>query len=226
MRLSYEPGFIFIHVDKAAGSSIQIALQPYARRPKDSRLRRRLTWLGTLNRLGLYRVLEFPEHATARTVKRCLPPEMFGRFFKFAFVRNPWDRLVSRHAYLLRSEDHPRHKLVSRMKSFEEYVGWEIRRGKMLQRDYVTDAHGRWIVDYVGYYERLHEDFAKVCARLGVRAELPRANPSAHKDYRSYYPPSLRDQVAEAFRADIELFGYEFDGLPAASRPRELAGKI
>lgn len=222
MLLSYEPAFLFVHVDKAAGSSIQIALQPFAPLKTKSRWRKRLSWLGPLNRAGTYRVMEFPEHATAADARRCLPDAVFGRMFKFAFVRNPWDRLVSRYSYLLRTTDHPRHEFVSRMKGIDDYIAWEIAREKMFQHTYVTDAAGRWLVDFVGYYERLHEDFARACAKLGVKAELPRANTSSHRDYRTYYSPATRELVAKHFRRDVELFGYQFDGLPADAQPQGL----
>lgn len=216
MLISYQPAFLFIHIDKAAGTSIQRALQSFAEQRADNRLRRRLTWLGPLNRLGgLYRSVEFPEHVTAATVKNCLPAGLYAGLFKFAFVRNPWDRLVSRYSYLLRNTGHPRHRMVKAMNGLDEYVDWEIRRGKMFQHTYVCDAGGKSIVDFVGYFERLNEDFAKVCARLGVKAELPQANKSSHKDYRSYYTPALREKVAQYFQQDIERFGYDFDGLTA-----------
>jgi len=219
MLLSYDPAFLFIHIDKSAGSSIQLALQPDAPKKSEYGLRRRLVWLGRLNRLGLYRLLEFPEHATGLAAERCLPASLFASLFKFAFVRNPWDRLVSRYAFLLRSTDHPRHSLISGMKDFSDYVAWEISRGKMFQHTYVTDARGELLVDFIGYYERLQEDFAKVCVRLGVRAELPRANTSSHRDYRTYYTPATRELVAKHFQRDIELFGYTFDGLRAENAP-------
>jgi len=215
MLISAQPAFLFIHIDKAAGTSIQRALQSFATRRADNRLRRRLVWLGSFNRLGgLHRAVEFPEHVDANTVKTCLPADLYARMFKFAFVRNPWDRLVSRHAYLLRSEDHRRHAFVKQMESFENYVDWEISRG-MHQHAYVTDRSGALIVDFIGYFERVDEDFAKVCAKLGVTAKLPQANKSSHRDYRSCYTPELRDKVAKHFRRDIELFKYTFDGLAA-----------
>jgi len=231
MLVSYERGFLFIHVDRAAGTSIQLALQPYAARRRDSRLRRRLVWLRGVNRLGrLHHALEFPEHAPARAVKKCLPPELYVRLFKFAFVRNPWDRLVSRHAHLLQSLDHPRHRLVKKLGSFDNYLAWEVARQKMHQHACLYSARGECLVDFVGYYEHLQEDFAKVCERLEIRADLPRVNTSVHRDYRLYYTPATRDLVAKHFRRDIELFGYEFDGLPPTATARgpvtERAGNV
>jgi hypothetical protein len=127
-------------------------------------------------------------------------------------VRNPWDRLVSRYAHLLRSKERRRHRVVSRMEKFEDFVNWEIQRGTF-QHSYVTDKRGSQIVDFIGCYERLGEDFAKVCARLKLHAELPHANISQHRDYRTYYTPETRELVAKKFKRDIELFGYNFDGL-------------
>src|SRR5436190_2754988 len=219
MLWSQKPAFLFVYVDKAPGSNIQLALQPFTPPRRDNRWRRRLALLGPLNRLGLYPALEFPEHASARVAKSCLPDEVYQRLFKFAFVRNPWDRLVSRYAYLLRNKEHPRHEFVSGMKDFESYLAWEIGRGKMSQDTYVTDASGKWLVDFIGYYERLHEDFAKACAHLGVKAELPRANTSSHRDYRTYYTPATRELVAKHFQRDVELFGYTFDGLAETKLP-------
>lgn len=213
MFLSRQPPFLFVHIDKAAGSSIRLALEPFAPPRKNSRWRRRLVWLGALNRLGLYRELEFPEHSSARAARRCLPRDLYQCLFKFAFVRNPWDRLVSRYSFLLRNLNHPRHEFVRRMAAFEDYLAWEMRRGKFFQHTYVTDAAGNLIVDFIGYYERLHQDFATVCTRLGVNAELPKANVSSHRDYRTYYTDATRELVARHFRRDIELFGYDFDGV-------------
>jgi len=213
MILSYQAGFLFIHIEKAAGSSIQQALQPHAGAPPKSSLRRRLAWFGSLNRVGgLHRAVQFGEHATANEVKRCLPPDAYASLFKFAFVRNPWDRLVSRYAHLLRSTDRRRHRFISGLEKFEDFLKWEIQRGSA-QCPYVTDPDGKPIVDFIGHYERLAEDFAKVCARLKIQAALPHANVSEHRDYRSYYTTETREFVAKEFRQDIELFGYDFDGL-------------
>jgi hypothetical protein len=214
MILSYSSSFLFLHIEKAAGSSMQQALRPIANVQQNSHLRRRLALLGPLNRMGgLYRAVQFGEHVTANDVRRCLPADVYGSLYKFAFVRNPWDRLVSRYAHLLRSKDRHRHNFISRLEKFEDFLQWEMRRDSANQYPYVTDAAGNQIVDFVGHYETLAVDFAKVCAQLKIQVELPHVNVSEHRDYRTYYTPETRAFVAKRLRRDIEMFGYEFDGL-------------
>jgi hypothetical protein len=213
MLVSRNPPFLFVHIDKSAGSNIQHAFRPFAPPVRPQRWRRKLTLLGQLNRRGgLYRALEWPEHAPIEIPRRCLPPAMFDGMFKFAFVRNPWDRLVSRHAYLMRKTAHPRHAFVKQLGSFGTYLDWEIARGKMQQHTYVTGPDGRLLTDFIGYYERLADDFAEAARRVGVPATLPPPNHSPHRDYREYYDARTRERVARAFARDIELFGYSFDG--------------
>jgi len=206
--------FLFIHIDKSAGTSIQKVLEARIRPRTHSRWRRRLAWLGPVNRLGSYRVMEFPEHGHASLVKSCLPGDIYAGLFKFAFVRNPWDRLVSRYAQLLRTEKSPRYQAKAE-KGFEAYLEWEIRRNKSHQHPYVCGADGKLIVDFIGYFERLDEDFSKVCQRLQFDDTLPKSNISKHDSYQSYYTPATRAMVAEHCRRDIELFGYDFDGIAA-----------
>ena len=226
MLVSHDPPFLFVHIDKAAGSNIQHALRPFMKTAGRSKLRRLFGLLGPLNRVGsLYKQLEFSEHAPARKVQACLPPEVYARLYKFAFVRNPWDRLVSRHAYLLRKKEHALSRTVNELGGFDAYLKWELSRGPRNggmrhQADYVTGADGRLTVDFVGYFERLADDFAEVCRKIGVPASLP--PPKAHaprEDYRSFYTEETRDMVARAYARDIELFGYTFEGIgPRSNR--------
>jgi hypothetical protein len=81
----------------------------------------------------------------------------------------------------------------------------------------ITDAGGNLLVDFVGAYENLEEDFDEITRILGIRAVLPHVNRSAHRDYRDHYNDRTRAVVAEHFRPDIERFAYSFDGSPRAS---------
>ena len=216
MLISYRHRFIFIHVYKVAGSSVFNALRTYAEepgqplaarvlRPFGIKLRRPLDWA--------YREKDFADHVRARDVRERLTPAVYRRFYSFAFVRNPWDWLVSLYHYMLDSETHPQHEFARKtFASFDEYVEWKVANDVKLQKTFVTDEQGRTIVDCVGRIENLRDDFGAICRRIGIRADLPHVNRSRHADYRGYYSDRTRSLVADAFGEDIELCRYEFDG--------------
>ncbi len=221
MLISDRHRYIFVHVWKVAGMSIQRALQRADRRWMNP-------FIWALAKLGLVAApskmtyARLDEHITAAELKQKLPATVFDRFFKFAFVRNPWDLEVSAYHFALDHPWHHKHEQFKAMRNFDEYVEWRVRAKGLLQSDFVTDPDGRLLMDYVGRYERLHEDFDHICQVIGVDAKLPHVNPSKHHDYRTYYTPRTRDMLAEAVRADIEMFGYDFDGLADLPPDNEL----
>jgi hypothetical protein len=185
MLLSLRHRFIFIHIYKVAGTSVTRALRPYCRfAPK------------------------FPDHITARELRAEIG-DVFDHSFKFAFVRNPWDWQVSLFHYMKQNRKHPQHVLIRDM-TFDDYVVWRVHEDKQLQKEFVTDEDGTVIVDFIGRFERLDEDFGEICRRAGIRATLRHSNRSRHDDYRSLYTDATRELIAEHFRPDIELFGYSF----------------
>lgn len=220
MLLSDSHSFAFVHVPKTAGSSVTVALGHHAVRVDDHWANRWLARAGIpVNRFAPWPYTKLRTHASAAVLRDWLPPEIFDRLFKFAFVRNPWDVLVSYWHYLRSKPGHRRGRIARRLPNFAAYVDYEIRRGRFSQTGLLCDHDGRLLVDFVGRYESLATDFVFVCRRIGIEAELPRVNAGDRADYRDYYTPSLVDRVAEAFATDIERFGYTFeDGHGAASR--------
>jgi hypothetical protein len=171
------------------------------------------------HRLGI----KFPRHAPASAARDMLPREFYDQLFKFAFVRNPWDLQVSSWHHLRRE----RPQLVAGCADFAAFVRhkldpqrpWQFHLDTSItpQVDYVTDRHGRLIVDFIGRYERLDRDFADICRRIGVPlATLPHRRQAVDRaDYRRYYDDDTAERVARHFADDIERFGYRFDD-PAA----------
>ncbi len=211
MLISYSHQFLFIHVYKVAGTSIRRALAPFAHRPEQKLVNRMLRKLGRDSGLPLSRYRVFPPHAKARELQARLPADVFTDFFKFAFVRNPWDWQVSLYHYMLQKDTHGQNPLVEAFESFDAYVEWRVSEDLWLQKEFVTDERGRLLVDFVGRFERLEGDFGRVCRKLGIETELPYVNPSSHRDYRTYYSAHSRRLIEEHFAEDIELFEYEFD---------------
>lgn len=224
MLISYKHKFIFFHVTKAGGTSIKKVLKDYCQQPEYFKIKRPPQEIdGKPN--PLYEMWESSVwHAKARDVKKEME-DKYNQFYKFAFVRNPWDWQVSYYHFILKETTHIRHQLVKSMSGFEEYLEWVIntknpfpKGATKLQKDIITDKEGNIIVDFVGRYETLAEDFKYVCKVLNLKASLPHLNQSVHHDYRLYYSQWSKKIVADYFREDIELFNYNFDGCESPIR--------
>lgn len=208
MIVSHQRRFIFVHVSKTGGTSIERALDAYRHPAPDTR------WNRLRCKLGLqwdHRRYVFRQHDTIRVAQRVLPEALFDGYFKFAFVRNPWDWLVSLYTYLRQTPNHHRHGQVRAM-DFASYVDFEIRRGRRSQSAFITDARGQLSVDFVGRFEQLTTDFAQVCGHLGLgEVALPHRNVGQQRErYQSYYDDRTRQRVAEHWAEDIHRFGYGF----------------
>ena len=71
------------------------------------------------------------------------------------------------------------------------------------------------LTDRIGRVEDMQASYDAVCARIGIASRpLDRVNASPRGDYRRYYDPALIDGVAARYARDLELFGYDFEGLP------------
>ena len=220
MLLSRTHAFAFVHVPKTAGSSVNIALGRHAVCVDDYWANRWLTRLGIpVNRFAPWPYTKLRPHASAAVLRAWLPREVFDSLFKFAFVRNPWDLLVSYWHYLRSKPGHRRGRIARSLPDFAAYVDYEIRRGQFSQSSLLCDRDGRLLVDFVGRYESLPADFAFICRRIGIEASLPRVNAGIRDDYRDYYTPALVSRVATAFAADVERFGYAFDDGARAAPP-------
>ncbi|EIJ41671.1 Sulfotransferase family [Beggiatoa alba B18LD] len=220
MLISHTHKFIFFHVAKAAGISIREALKDHTEEPEHFKIHRPAKHLnGQLN--PLYTMWEtMLLHAKASDAQKILPAEQFQQFYKFAFVRNPWDWQVSMYHFLLKETTNPRYELVKSFPHFDAYLDWVIhtknpfpKGATKLQKTVLADEHGKLLVDFVGRYENLSQDFQSICQHIGLDIPaLPHLNQSNRTDYRHYYTPKTRQLVAEHFAEDIELFGYQFDG--------------
>ena len=137
----------------------------------------------------------------------------WNRYFKFGFVRNPWDRVVSLY---LRKEG----LQMSDKMTFEEFVHWienssdtSIHPSKhQNQLDWFLDEKGNIAVDFIGKFETLNEDWKIISTNLDIKQSLPHnnKNPSKKKHYSAYYTDELKNIIAEKFKVDIAYFGYTF----------------
>ena len=165
------------------------------------------------------------KHESAYEAKSRIPDEIWKEYFKFSFVRNPWDRLAS--WYLHMKKHHTRHGdnpffdyLMSVGDTFENFIlngdktvstPWGNRNLFTNQLDQLS-FENRLLVDFVGKFESLESDWKLILDRIGYtgQADLPHVNRIPRKHYRELYTERTRAIVAEKFRNDIREFGYRF----------------
>lgn len=217
MLLSHKYKFLFVHIAKTGGTSVRAALNSLRWRDPIYYLvwpAHKVSGL-TGHRLGL----KFPRHCHIIAAKEMLPAEYFDSLYKFAFVRNPWDLQVSSFHHIQRE----RPQVMNGITDFNEFMRWKfdperpyqyhIDTSLSLQSDYLVDLHGNNQMDFIGRYENLEDDFAKVCRHIKVNLVLPhkRRAKEREKDYRSYYTDDTVELVAKYFTRDIEMLGYGFE---------------
>lgn len=130
-------------------------------------------------------------------------------YFKFSFVRNPWDKLVSQFHF-------NRGKFGMENYSFKDYIrafhaGHVVSIRSQSYLPWLVDENGIIAVDFIGRFENLQNDFDHLCDQIGIEnKKLPHKNSTKHEHYTKYYDKESRRLVAEKYAKDIEYFGYEF----------------
>ena len=154
-------------------------------------------------------------HVSWRQLQAQLPAQNLASYFKFGFVRNPFDRYVSTCFFLnRRNPGFNGHEL--------EFLRSAINRPRFRQRilalpqyRLLTDENNTLMMDYTGRYETLQESYDEICRHVGIApARLQRRNESRHRDYACYYDAPLRQAVAEWYRKDFEMFDYDAGKIP------------
>jgi chondroitin 4-sulfotransferase 11 len=202
---SPEINCLFIHIPKVAGNSIMQSLGTNWEHHKD--LERYVDELG------------------ADTIEA---------LYKFAFVRNPWERVLSEYNFQRKKSERPDTVRLflciedGSVRTFPEWVRYALSHpedhpsqhwgGRSSEKIHRMSPQSDWIsiddkigVDFVGRLERLQEDFDKVCDQLGQpRRRLRRKNRKFHWHYSRYYDDETQKLVTDYYVKDIDTFGYRF----------------
>lgn len=177
--------FVFVHVPKTAGRSMQAVL-------------------------GAPATMPLSDHATAQEIRAYLGVRQFAERISFGFVRDPWQREVSLYFHTLRNPAYEHHAAVRARTSFRDYVAWMVEHGaRRPQCDYLTDEQGRVLVNIVGRFERLTADFEAISKSIGQPVRiLPSIGRGDYGDWRQYHDSFTIAALANYYKADIEWFGY------------------
>lgn len=193
--ISLDKKFIFIHIPKCAGSSIESLISD------SSCILNSNSWPHNLK-------VNYPlNHLTLNDIKnsKILNPN-FEKFFSFTFVRNPFARLISEYFYLK-----PRLGLSENIKKELIFLSSKFQNGIfgnhcMSQSKFINNE-----IDFVGKVENLQEDFNIICDKIKIkRNHLSRKNRTSHEHYSIYYDEELKEIVSKRYKEDLENFNYKF----------------
>jgi hypothetical protein len=189
-------GLIFVHVPKCAGTSFLESL------------------FGQQTGLG---------HKTARQYLRIYGFSPYIASYKFGFVRNPYDRLVSAFEYLRKggnnsSDREFSNRHMKHFKGFDDFIleglskSGEIRNHLHFKKQsHFLCIDGAVAVDFVGRFENIEEDFAYLSRQFGKHKDLSPSNAS-RKDqtYEHYYAnKEVLNMVNQLYLDDFSTFNYE-----------------
>jgi chondroitin 4-sulfotransferase 11 len=179
--ISYSHKFLFIQIPKTATSSIH----------------------GSLARYMKYDYSKIGRHSKYSEAAEFYPESK--NYFKFSFVRNPWDRMLS--FYLFKKTNRAHIKIPDDL-SLKDFLLTSAGQIKFNQHSYIESFDTS---SFIGRFENLQQDFDIICDKIGIpQRELQYANKSSHNHYTEYYDNETRRLVSEKFARDIDYFGYKF----------------
>lgn len=212
----YSPkhNIFFIHIPKCAGSSIDVTLfaengiyVPHGEKIKN--------FISKSDRDKFYFFGKGRDaHAT--------PDELAGQkefelsTYKFAIVRNPWDRFVSEYYWRKRQPNFTNISVSDLVDSYKH-------KGK--RKEYAhTHFIPQWKFVYndnkrtlkIDEFYKLETDMPKLLTMLRKKTNntnliIPKRNQSpTRKDYQSFFDKETKSKLLPIFKNDLELFGYEF----------------
>jgi hypothetical protein len=196
---------IFVHIPKTAGQSIeQVFLEKHG---LDWEQREPLLLRANKEpRRGPERLA----HLYAREYVECghVPAAVFSGAFKFAVVRNPYDRLLSEYYYRSPRTRKNFRDFVESL-STDESERSDLSRHVAPQNRFVLGRDGELLVDAILRFESLAQDFRGVSQRVfGEVIDLPHRNRSERPAGAGIIDQESQRMIFKYFEQDFDLFQY------------------
>ncbi len=209
--INHDLQIVFIHIPKTAGTYMADILHKYygfknyyITRPDHERF--------CLMRDNSIKSHENKIHGTLiyyKTSSYCnkimnMTPEKWDSYYKFCFVRNPYDKIISGWNYVNGGKFPLNYYLT---KPFQKNC-WDYWHVLMPQVRHIINEKGKIGIDFIGKFEDLEEDFTKVLSKFNLeRRHKPfKKNSRKHDKYYKYYNQGLLTKVNHILREDFEAF--------------------
>ena len=237
MIISFKHKFIFIKNYKTAGSSIEFFLQKFlTNRDIVSKTRdieginnegdfdkERLKNIfpdNEIDRYAKHRLAFFP-HMPIWLVKERLKPleekfeyNIFDNFYKFAFIRNPFDLIVSDY-FWQNNKNNPNRNNFTFKQIIDELQNNQIQSFRLFNLNRIMDFKLKNILcDEVFKFENLNSSLSKICKKIDIpfkgNLEIHLKKSSREKNYKDFYDSYFKKIIEEIFYKELEIFDYKF----------------
>lgn len=221
--ISHEYRFIFIHIPKCAGTSIEMALghSQEGRREPDHRSIRMIERPIPLTRVfstndNLFQLVLRARHSLKAhknpNNRHQVSSSQYAGYFKFTVVRNPWARAHSWYMSCMRNAPQRKNLGLPENMTFKDFLKTQAGRGALRpQTSWITDFRGQIPLDFIAKFERLENDFHRICSALQIaKINLPHERKAGGEDYHNSYDDQSARLISQIYREEIDLLGYSF----------------
>lgn len=181
-----------------------------------------IIWVKTPKCAGTSLKIHFTEKRIMPGKVKCILPEhkdifkknnksLWDSAFKFAIVRNPFDKLVSAWHYFEHLRCRPLYDVLLNLPRKEKSLRvWH--HITQTQVSILSDINGFMPYDRIIKVEYLNRDLNEVLKKHNIPpVVLPRKNKTKRdRDYRKYFDRKTRMLAEKLYWMDLNLFGYEF----------------
>ncbi|MBN9889849.1 hypothetical protein [Salipiger abyssi] len=219
MLLSHEKKFIYMKTIKTAGTSVEVALEPYCKPPAAQIAHdtdEHVSDYGIVGKRGTGQGEAYYNHMPAAQVRQKIGAEIWERYTKLCVIRNPFDKVVS--YFWMQCAPTLRKEIAEREFSFarEVFRHWMLVKPALPNDRNVYCLAGEPALDRYLRYETLEQDYAVLCRDLDLEQEtLPRlkSGPRLFKEhgYRDYYTRDVAGVVLRSYDREFGWFGYAED---------------
>jgi len=211
MVISHKYKFLCINIPKTASGTKENILRNYADIITNDK-GTALMYLPSCMPYDFFIKAKNPRHTTAKIAYQEFLARgwNWNKYFKFALVRNPFDRYLSYFRMICMQKN----KTMTAI-DFKEWLLLAFKEEPaIIQSEYYTDKNGKIILDYISEYEKLDEELGFISSKLGIPLgpiQNPESVPKGGRNYNhlEYYDDQLHKLVMQKEKDVMQLKGYK-----------------